>query len=168
MHFFSNKHLIIAMFVAPLLSIIAYYVVDQFISEKPHVAVQGSSYKLIPKSNCRYKSGACTLENGDVEVKLRIEILGKDLSRISLNSTLPLQSVLVSLIDETEKRLVKPFSMSASVNQKNIWLTTIDYVPTSNSILRLVFSLADTLYYAETTTIFMEYETSFSRKKFSN
>ena len=65
--------MILAMFVAPVLAIIAYFATDRIVSEKPHQAQQGNTYKLAAKSNCRYKSGQCTLHNGDVQVNVRVE-----------------------------------------------------------------------------------------------
>ncbi|NOQ87942.1 MAG: hypothetical protein GQ550_03380, partial [Gammaproteobacteria bacterium] len=55
MQILKNKHLILAMFVAPVLAIIAYSSVDTIVSEQPQAAMQGSSYKLAAKSNCRYQ-----------------------------------------------------------------------------------------------------------------
>ncbi|MEO1479737.1 MAG: hypothetical protein AAFV01_14285, partial [Bacteroidota bacterium] len=41
-------------------------------SEKPHEAVDGQAYPLRVMSNCRYPSGECELENGDVRVRLTL------------------------------------------------------------------------------------------------
>jgi len=68
----TNKHLIIAMIVAPILAVIAYYGVDRVVSETPHKAVKGQSYPLAAKSNCRYKSGECTLKNGDISLTINV------------------------------------------------------------------------------------------------
>lgn len=43
---FKNKHLIIALLIAPILSLIAYFGTDLALSEKPHAAKEGESYKL--------------------------------------------------------------------------------------------------------------------------
>ncbi|MES0327310.1 MAG: hypothetical protein ABUK13_03870, partial [Gammaproteobacteria bacterium] len=102
MQFLKNKHLIMAMFIAPTLAVIAYFGVDFIVSEKPHVAVQGESYKLAAKSNCRYKSGICTLENGDVEVKVHAQAMGNNQIKIILSSVVPLQSALISFVGEGE------------------------------------------------------------------
>lgn len=62
---FKNKHFILALLIAPILSIIAYFGTDMALSEKPHAAKEGETYKLASKSNCRYTSGLCDMENGD-------------------------------------------------------------------------------------------------------
>jgi len=68
---FTNKHVIIAMLVAPVLAIMAWFAVDYFIGERPHAAKEGAAYTLIAKSNCRYDSGQCDLENSDFKLNLR-------------------------------------------------------------------------------------------------
>lgn len=180
MGFLKNKHLILAMFIAPLLAVIAYFAVDQVVSEKPHAAVDGVSYKLVAKSNCRYKSGICTLENGDIEVKLRVEIIDNSRAEVFLSSELPVQSALVSFVDDLGYEAIsdesinsesinhKPKLMVASVEDPGTWSVVIDSVPTEKSTLRLALRISDTLYYAETAAAFIEYETSFSRENFSN
>lgn len=180
MGFLKNKHLILAMFIAPLLAVIAYFAVDQVVSEKPHAAVDGGSYKLVAKSNCRYKSGICTLENGDIEVKLRVAIIDNSRAEVFLSSELPVQSALVSFVDDLGYETIsdesinpesinhKPNLMVTSVEDPGIWSAVIDSVPTEKSTLRLALRISDTLYYAETAATFIEYETSFSRENFSN
>ena len=65
MGFFTNKHVITAFIVAPILAVLSYYAVDLLLKEQPHVAVAGSSYPLVAQSNCRYTSGRCDLKNAD-------------------------------------------------------------------------------------------------------
>ena len=170
MNFLKNKHLILAMFIAPVLAVIAYFAVDQSVSEKPHTAVAGSSYKLAAKSNCRYKSGLCTLENGDIEVKLRVEIIDDSRATVFLSSVIPLQNALVSFVDDPGYEAVnsEPMPMLASLEQAGVWSARLDNVPSDKSIIRLAVSIYDTVYYAETAAIFIEYETSFSQENFSN
>lgn len=153
------------MFVAPVLAVIAYFSVDSFVSEKPHAAIQGDSYKLIANSNCRYKSGVCTLENGDVEVQLRVEILGQGKILVLLSSVLPLQNAVVSLVDEVGGS--EPVTMQFDSEQPDLWTATLFGHLLETSVLRLAINLSNTVYYAETSTIFVEYETSFSQENFS-
>ena len=163
-----------AMFIAPALAIIAYFAVDHVVSEVPHAAVQGSSYKLAAKSNCRYKSGMCTLENGDIEVKLRAEYLGDDYVKIILTSAVPVTSSLISfvsqvnIVDEREVTAPEPVPMVSSSDQGIEWTVNVDRFIIDRDIMRLALNIADVLYYAETTTVFFDYETSFSRDNFSD
>ena len=68
---FKNKHVVIAMLVAPVLAIMAWFAVDYFVGERPHAATPGSAYTLVAKSNCRYASGQCDLENADFKLRIR-------------------------------------------------------------------------------------------------
>ena len=153
------------MFVAPALAVIAYFAVDQVVSEEPHSAIQGSSYMLVAKSNCRYKSGICTLENGDVEVKLRVENLAHNQVLVLLSSVLPVKNPIISLVDELDSSEPKP--MILSTEQPGVWSATLYKTPVEGSILRLALNISGTYYYAETTTVFIDYETSFSQENFS-
>jgi hypothetical protein len=162
-----------AMFIAPALAVIAYFAVDHVVSEVPHAAVQGSSYKLAAKSNCRYKSGTCTLENGDIEIKLRAEYLGDDYLKIMMTSAVPVKSALISFVsqaDEDGREItpVEPVPMVASSDRGLEWTVNVDRFSVDRGILRLALNIADVLYYAETTTVFFAYETSFSRDNFSD
>ena len=65
---FTNKHVIVALIVAPVLSVLAWYAVGSFTGEQPTPAEPGQSYPLVEKSNCRYPSGECELENEDFSV----------------------------------------------------------------------------------------------------
>lgn len=167
MQFLKNKHLIMAMFIAPMLAIIAYYSVDYFVSEKPQAAVQGNSYKLAANSNCRYKSGVCTLENGDIEVKLHAEKINSNQIKITLSSLVPLQTAVISFVTKNGVE-AEPIVMTASDEQLNVWQANTDGLPSNNDVLRLALNVAGSLYYAEVTTIFINFETSFSRDNFSN
>lgn len=90
---FKNKHFIVALLIAPILSIIAYFGTDMAVSEKPHAAKEGQSYKLVSKSNCRYTSGLCDMENGDFKVKFRSEKLTNENLELSLHSAHSLEGV---------------------------------------------------------------------------
>ncbi len=166
MQILKNKHLILAMFVAPLLAIIAYFGVDSFVSETPHVAQQGESYKLAAKSNCRYQSGACTLKNGDIEVKLSARVINGNQVEVVLESEMPVQNALISIAGEGEEPV--PSIMSSRTELNDILSAKFYQFDTEKSILRLALTIADTVYYAETATIFIDYETSFSRDNFTN
>jgi len=165
MNILKNKHMVLAMFVAPVLALIAYFATDHIVSEKPHAVQQGASYKLAAKSNCRYQSGQCTLQNGDVEVNVRIERITGSLIELILQANMPLQNALASFIigdDETE-----PVVMQPAVSAENTWRAKFDIVDVETSSLRLVLELSGSLFYAETPAVFIDYDTSFPRENFS-
>lgn len=164
MSILKNKHLILAMFVAPVLAIISYFSVDYMVSEKPKVAQQGDTYKLAAKSNCRYKSGACTLRNGDVEVSIRAHRIDTKEVRLTMYSDLPVQHAVISYVTSNfESEPVQMQVASAASQDRTITLQLDD---PEKSIFRLALNIAEVTYYAETTAVFVDYETSFSRDNF--
>jgi len=166
MNILKNKHIILAMFVAPVLALIAYFATDHVVSEKPQAALQGGSYKLAAKSNCRYQSGQCTLHNGDVEVNVRAERVTGSLIELILHANMPLQNALASFVvgdDETE-----PTVMQRAVSEENTWRAKFELVEPEKSTLRLALELSDTLFFAETPAVFIDYDTSFPRDNFSD
>jgi len=166
MNILKNKHMVLAMFVAPVLALIAYFATDYVVSEKPHVAEQGGSYKLAAKPNCRYQSGQCTLYNGDVEVIVRAERITGALIELSLHANMPLQNVLVSSVVANEE--TDPVVMQRAVSEENTWRAKFDIVDVEKSALRFVVELSGLLFYAETPAVFIDYDTTFSRDNFSD
>ena len=113
MGFFKNKHVILAMFIAPVLAIIAYFATDYIVSEKPQVAEQGMTYKLAARPNCRYPSGLCTLFNGDIEVSVRIERISASAIKLIMQSNIPVQHALASFADDDSEPLPTTLDRSA-------------------------------------------------------
>lgn len=165
LHFLKNKHLVVAMFVAPVLAIIAYFAVDHVVSEKPHVAAQGNSYKLAAKSNCRYQSGECTLVNGDVEISVRVQRATDALIELTVESNLPARRVLASFTGENETD--EPVVLQSFAPEKTIWNATLPVVDPENSHLRLALELGGAAFYAETSAVFIDYNTAYPRDNFA-
>ena len=57
--------------------------------------------------------------------------------------------------------------MNPGSSEKKSWSVTLYLDDPEKSILRLALNLSGSMYYAETTAIFVDYETSFSRDNFS-
>ena len=70
---FKNKHVIVAMVVAPILAVFAWFATGMLVDEQGHTMKDGSLYTLNVKSNCRWESGKCSLKNEDIQ----IDITGK-------------------------------------------------------------------------------------------
>ena len=151
------------MFVAPVLAIIAYFATDHIVSEKPQQAEQGNSYKLAAKSNCRYQSGQCTLHNGDVQVHVRVERVTTSVVKLIVKSNTPVKNALASLSDaETQ-----PTTLYPAAAEENTWNAEFNMVDIADSTLRLVLEISGSIFYADTPTVFIDYETTFSRDNFS-
>ncbi|EGQ9806799.1 hypothetical protein BBM02_00195 [Vibrio parahaemolyticus] len=158
---FKNKHFILALLIAPILSIIAYFGTDMALSEKPHAAKEGETYKLASKSNCRYTSGLCDMENGDFKVKFRSEKLTKDSLELSLNAAYPLEGVKLSVVDDQQQN-AQPIDMTRADQAGQNWYISLPKPTSADSWLRVVIQAEGTLYYGETQTAFVKYETLFT------
>ncbi|EAQ67245.1 hypothetical protein MED121_14999 [Marinomonas sp. MED121] len=152
---FKNKHIVIALIVAPILALLAYFGVDNLVSEKPHKAIEGQSYPLVAKSNCRYTSGKCTFQNGNFEVNIFIE---NDKTLI-VTSPYTLSDVEASILDN-QGNTSKLYFVKDS-NQGTKWSQRIISNISSDSIIRLVTIASKSIYYGESEMAFIDYETSF-------
>ena len=131
----TNKHLITAMIVAPILAFITYYAVDYKVSEKPHQAVEGQSYPLVAKSNCRYESGKCTFKNGDINIHIETTQVSNSELSFSLASNQPIQGARVALASDTVKPT--PISMTAADDTQVNWTITLPNTIDETSRLQL-------------------------------
>lgn len=153
------------MFVAPALAIIAYFATDYAVSEKPHQAQQGETYKLAAKSNCRYQSGQCTLQNGDVEVVVTVVRIAESLVELRLQSSVPAQKVLASFVHDNSDE--QPQAMQSDTAEHTGWYAQYNIADPEKARLRLAMELSGALFYAETPAVFIDYSTTFSQDNFS-
>jgi hypothetical protein len=169
MGFFSNKHVIIAMIVAPILAILSYYFVDTIVKEKPHQAVSGASYPLSAKSNCRYTSGRCNLENASFKTFL-VVTEQDDQQVLILTSSHALQGAKVgfnTLGQQSDETSTNPLTMRSVSEDNKKWSIVMPMNADANTQLMLAMLANGSRYYAETTMGFSKYETTFN-KNFNN
>lgn len=152
---FTNKHVVIALLVAPILSLIAWFGVGHFTSEEPHAAIPGQVYPLLEKSNCRYDSGACELVNGDVT--LRLQVLAPAAAPVlELNSSVSLQGVALAVVpaDAAPADNIPPESMTSVNGDTTLWQLPLAAPLAEGERLRLVAITADNRFTAEVSTNF--------------
>ena len=149
----SNKHVVIAMIVAPILAIIAYFATDNLVSEKPHSAVAGQSYPLVAKPNCRYASGRCSLKNGDIELELLASTTAGAVN-LQLQAQQPLQGAKIALATAAEDS--EPRAMSAVDGSNLQWQLSLSDWQNDDLRLLLVVSINDSLYFADTEARFIQ------------
>ena len=149
---FTNKHVVIAMIVTPVLAVLAWFAVGQLVGEKPQPAVAGQSYPLVEKSNCRYPSGACDLENAEFRLRLSLERMPSGVNLL-LTASHPLQGVLFS-VGETDAEMA-PTMMRASDGQGLEWRLAMARLPGSSERIRVVARASGSSYFAEASTDFM-------------
>lgn len=143
----KNKHIIVALLVAPVLALIAYFGVDAAVSEKPHEARDGATYPLRVMSNCRYESGECELTNGDVKLRLTQDSEGAWL----LFSEVALRGVLLGVEGQGEPQPMRALDSDgfAWSMDGSAWGTSVP------KALRLVVAARSSQYFAEVPTTFV-------------
>jgi len=152
---FTNKHVVIAMIVAPILAVLAWFAIGAFTGETPQPAVQGEAYPLVAKSNCRYPSGACDMENEDFRLRLVYE-QGASGPELVLTSSHPLDGVVLGLADLDEQ--TAPAVMRASDGQGMEWRMAIATRPSPEQRFRLVAMAGGSSYFADAATTFLQAE----------
>ena len=150
---FTNKHVIIALIVGPILAILAWLAVGQIAGEKAAVAEPGQSYPLVEKSDCRYESGHCKMENEDFKLVLTLEQRGTE-RVLALKSVHALEGVVVSVADELGE--TTPSAMRPGGGGNLEWLLVLDEVPAPGQRLHLVASSGGTQYFGDASTAFIK------------
>lgn len=153
----SNKHVIIAMLIAPVLALIAYFGIGAMLGEDPQPAEAGQSYPLAEKPNCRYASGACGLKNAEFELTLTHDQLAGSRSLLKLKSVHPLEGVMLAVAVGDGKEQA-PVPMRPTEVDGRSWSLEIDHPDTELNRLRLVASAGGVYYFGDVATKFMQKE----------
>jgi hypothetical protein len=148
----TNKHLLIAMIVAPVLAVLAWIAAGQLAGEEPQAAVPGESYPLVEKSNCRYPSGACDLENAEFRLRLTAAATGG--GEVLLSSTHPLDGVVLGVGLPAEETL--PATMHSADDRGLEWRLELGSAPGPAQRIRLVALAGGSSYFAEAATAFLQ------------
>lgn len=137
----KNKHVVVALLVAPVLALIAYFAVDAAVSEAPHAAKEGESYPLRVMSSCRYASGECELRNGDVRVRLWLD----EATTWHLTSEVALSGAMIG-----GELHAEPVAMLAGSDDGREWRLDTHSLPVEpDHSMRLVVAVAKSRYFAE-------------------
>jgi hypothetical protein len=157
MSFLANKHMVVAMLVTPVLAILGYFALDALVGEKPKPAEQGQSYPLVEKPNCRYSSGRCELKNGDFELALGTRELAEDHLVLTLQSAVPLDGVMVAMIENADDEAL-PMAMQPLSDNGLAWSLDIARPDAERHRLRLAASSGGSIYYGDVATKFTLHE----------
>jgi len=149
----TNKHVLIAGMMAPVLGLVAYFGIGALVGEKPHAAEAGQSYLLVEKPNCRYSSGNCGLKNGDFELQLSFEWLEDNRLLLKLRSVNPLDGVKLAMVDNQADD-EQPVDMRAMGDDGLIWALDIASPDPERHRLHLVASSNQSLYFGDAATKF--------------
>jgi hypothetical protein len=147
----NNKHLVTALLVAPVLSILAWFAVGRLAGEQPHAAVPGQVYPLLERSNCRYPSGRCDMVNGDFELGLELRDSGQA-PLLELHSSVRLQGVLLAVVPPeliAGQPGPAPTAMRSVDNSGTLWRLPIESSLPEGARLRLVAATDDNRFTAD-------------------
>lgn len=150
MSFFTNKHVIVALIVTPILAVLGWLATDMLVAEKPHVAVKGESYPLVEKSGCRYAGGECELANADFKLALAMPEPGL----LAINASHPLEGVKVAL-GQSGEHSARPVSLTMDDAEGKRWRGTVGF-PEPGDRFHLVASAGGAIYFAEVSQAFTE------------
>ena len=149
----SNKHLVVAFIVGPVLAILAWFAVGQLVGNRAALAVSGESYPLLEKSDCRYASGHCKLENQDFKLALSVEHHGLDFVLV-LASDYALEGVMVSV--GVPGGAAKPEAMQTGDKGGMQWKYTLEGIPDLEERIHLVASSGGSQYFGDAATLFIK------------
>lgn len=157
---FTNKHVIAALLITPVLAILGYFMVDSIVSEKPHKAKPGAHYQLVAKPNCRYSSGVCSFKNGEFEANITIDQTPSH-TVINIVSDFALDGGQVSFSYDDVN--ATPVELYASNANNTHWQASFVHDYSGKETLRLVLAASGAMYYGETHAAFGEYKTSYGK-----
>ena len=149
----KNKHVVVAMLVAPVLAIMAWFAIDYFVAERPHAAKEGAAYKLIAQSNCRYDSGQCDLENSEFKLSIRPEMLAATSMSLTMTSSHALESAAMGVIDGNDGM---PQQMTLTDDTGTTWQALLPRPASDEATIRLAVTAQGATWYAEVPVIFLE------------
>lgn len=163
----KSRHVIVALLVAPLLAVFAWFSVGWIAGDTSEAAkpVQaGADYPLIERSGCRYAGGECRLENTDVKWVVTVD----DNHVVTIQSAIPLDSLVVGLRSQPS---VPPVAAAAAgegvgssaglagdgqIANDKVWLVRLAGAPDSSDALRLVATAGGARYYGEASLTFTD------------
>ncbi len=150
---FRNKHIMVALLMAPLLAVGTYYAIDLLVGEQPHVAEQGRDYPLVEMPGCRWDGGQCSLQNNDFRLDLSVEWPAEGRMALTVTSEFPLQGIKVALARESEAT-ARPVEMNAVGDDPRTWAAVLNYDRPDGQRLRLVASANQSLYFGDASLAF--------------
>jgi len=154
----KNKHVVVALLVAPVLAILSWFAVDRFVAEQPHAAKPGAVYTLAARSNCRYASGRCDLHNEDFQLTLA-RGYRDGIETLELESRHALSAAVVAT-GASVASLSGPRAMEPVDDDGASWSLPAGDSVGEDGVLRLAVVAGQSSYFAELSTVFLSGEDS--------
>ncbi len=162
--FLKNKHVVIAMLIAPILSIIAWYGVDKIVVEEPTAPKTGETYRLAEKPNCRWESNTCTLINNNFELNMTVKWQDGGKALVNMTSSFPLEGAQIALFISPDEEHATPVVMQTADYSMTRWSALLNWAATPDSRLRLVAKHNGIDYYGDVATTFTVRQTPISHR----
>ena len=148
----KNKHVVVALIVAPILSILAWFAVGQIAGEKPKPAEAGNTYKLVARSNCRYASGSCNLHNADFELTITPDMVTASSVALTMTASHALQSAAIGLASGA----TAPEAMTPVGNEGTRWQGLLPQPSSPDETIRVAVTAQGATWFAEIPVVFLE------------
>lgn len=145
---FTNRHLVVALLVAPVLALLAWFAVGQFGGEEAAPAQPGQSYPLVEQPNCRYASGACDLKNA--ELSLRLTLSDGASPRLRVTASHGLERIQLAVAAPGSE--ARPTALAQAADGS--WFLRLPVAPDPGERIRLVAQAAGSFYYGDAATAF--------------
>lgn len=150
----KNKHVVVALIVAPILSVLAWFAVGQLAGEKPEPAEAGNTYKLVARSNCRYASGSCDLHNADFQLTLEPEMVTASSVALTMTASHTLQSAVLGLVEPGLAS--QPSPMTQTGNEGTRWQGLLPRPASAAAMIRVAVTAQDATWFAEVPVVFLD------------
>jgi hypothetical protein len=157
MSVFRNRHIIVALIVAPILALVAWFGVDHLFGERPQAAVAGRSYPLAEQPGCRWAGGACGLKNADFELRIGFTEAVPGGVVLQVDSAFPLDGVVAALVsaDGAER---EPRPLRRAEPDGLTWTVKLQHPHVGQDRLRIAATAAGVQYFGEVATRFAQAE----------
>ncbi len=101
-----NKHTKLAFMVAPILAVVGFIAADYY---EENEAAENKIIQLAPEGHCDIANKSCVLISGDFKINV-----SDDAGVTEVNSTFPLDSATLFLVDKSDKMTPYPLGMKKS------------------------------------------------------
>ena len=152
-YMFKNKHVIIALLVAPMLAIMAWFAVDYFVAERPEAANPGSSYPLVAKPNCRRLSDGCELTNADLTLTVIVTRSNAMGATVELTSAVPLERAFLGFANDGVDE-GPPAELELVDAERLVWSGQVSGRIDADTAMRVLVRVNDASFFAEVPVTF--------------
>ena len=158
MSVFRSRHVIVALLVAPVLALLAWFSIDFLVGERPQAAIAGHSYPLVEQPGCRYAGGDCGLKNADFELALSLSRAADGRVALEVVSAFPLDGVLAAVVADASDE-PGPTALRRAEPGGLAWRIELEPPRAGRDRLRIAATAAGSRYFGEVSTEFAADET---------